>query len=508
MADDPATDQSPNADQTTNSATTTQPADPVDDLTTTQHQLDLGDGTTLRYTATTGRVVLREEEYKDEVFTGVKAKAEVFLTSYVLDTDDSGDSGASSAEGRPVTFAFNGGPGSSSVWLHLGLLGPVRVDMGDVGDLKAPPYGLVPNLQTLLRTSDLVFIDPVSTGYSRAVEGGKAKGYHGFTGDIESVGEVIRLWTTRHERWLSPKFLAGESYGTLRAAALADHLQSRYGLYLNGLMLISSVLDLGSIGLHEPDDRAYPGFLPTYAAIAHYHGLHGDRSLEEVVEEATAYASRDYPWALSRGRRLTGPERAEHVATIARLTGLSHEWVDRADLRIEHLRYFTELLRDRGLVVGRLDSRFTGPVAAGNAETMEADPSHDAISGPYAAAFNHYIRADLGYHSDLNYEQISRRVHPWSYADFEGKAVDVTPRLARAIRANPHLHVHVAYGWYDGATPFHAAAEVLEHLQVPEEAHEKFDHRYYPAGHMMYVHEESRIQQSADLAAFVQRAVG
>lgn len=479
----------------------TSPAEPADDLTSTRHTLER-DGSTVGYTATAGRVVLREEVYTDDAFTGVRPKAEVFLTSYVLDAPADGPS-------RPVTFAFNGGPGSSSVWLHLGLLGPMRVDMGDVGDLKAPPYGLVPNVETLLTVSDLVFIDPVSTGYSRAVEGEKPKGYHGFSGDIESVGEVIRLWTTRHERWMSPKFLAGESYGTLRAAALADHLQSRYGLFVNGLMLISSVLDLGSIGLRGPDDdRPYTGFLPTYAAVAHYHGKHPGRSLEEVVAEARAYAEKDYPWALSRGRRLTGEQRAEHVATVARLTGLDPAWVDRADLRIEHLRFFSQLLRDEGSVVGRLDSRFTGPVAAGNAETMDADPSHDAISGPYAAAFNHFVRAHLDYRSDLHYEQISGRVHPWSYADFEGRAVDVTPRLSRAMRANPHLQVHVAYGWYDGATPFFAAEEVLHHLDIPEEAYQRIEHKYYEAGHMMYVHEPSRVQQSADLADFVRRASG
>lgn len=473
---------------------------PTDDLVTTTHTLEAG-GQQLSYTATAGRIVLREEVYDEGVFTGVKPKAEVFLTSYVVDGGD---------RSRPVTFAFNGGPGSSSVWLHLGVLGPRRVVMGDVGELLGPPYDLVDNAESLLAVSDLVFIDPVSTGYSRAVEGGKPKGYHGLSGDIESIGEIIRLWTTRNQRWMSPKFLAGESYGTLRAAALADHLQSRYSLFVNGLMLISSVLDLGSIGLVEPDtDRAFVSFLPTYAAVAHFHGRHGDRPLEEVVQEARDYCERDYPWALSRGDRLVGQERASHVATIAGLTGLSPEWVDRADLRIEHIRFFTELLRDRGLVVGRLDSRFTGPAAAGNAETFDADPSHDAIAGPYGAAFNHLVRAHLGYESDLHYEQISSRVHPWSYADFEGRPVDVTPRLSRAMRANPHLRVHVAYGWYDGATPFHAAEEVLHGLDIPAlDAAERIEHRYYPAGHMMYVHQPSRGQQSADLADFVRRSSG
>jgi len=480
---------------------TTEPAEPKDDLVTTRHTLRVGRAR-LTYTATTGRVVLREEVYEDDVFTGTKAKAEVFLTSYVVEQKDG-------APTRPVTFAFNGGPGSSSVWLHLGLLGPRRVQMGDVDDLLPPPYGLVDNPESLLAVSDLVFIDPVSTGFSRAVEGGKAKGYHGFTGDIESVSEIIRLWTARNERWLSPKFLAGESYGTLRAAALADHLQSRYGMYLNGIMLISSVLDLGSIGLREPDsDRAFVGFLPTYAAVAHYHGKHGRKSLSTVVRAAEEYAERDYPYALSRGARLTGRTRAEHVARLAELTGLDPGWVDRADLRIEHLRFFTQLLREQHLVVGRLDSRFTGPAAAGNAEVMDSDPSHDAIAGPYAAAWNHHVRADLGYESDLHYEQISAKVHPWSYSDFEGRSVDVTSRLARAMRANPHLHVHVAYGWYDGATPFFAAREVLEHLDIPATLRDNIEHRYYEAGHMMYVHEPSRVQQSKDLADFVARATG
>ncbi|MGB5951590.1 MAG: peptidase S10 [Ornithinimicrobium sp.] len=482
-----------------------------DDQVSTVHTL-VSHGVSLRYRASTGRIVLREEDYDSGTFTGVKDKAEVFVTSYVLLSDDGNDANhdddTESEPSRPVTFAFNGGPGSSSVWLHLGLLGPRRVDMGDVGQLLPPPAGLVENAETLLSVSDLVFIDPVSTGYSRAVSGGETKPFHGFSGDIESVGEIIRLWTSRNGRWVSPKFLAGESYGTLRAAALADHLQTRYGMYLNGLMLISSVLDLGSIGLNEPDtDQAFIAFLPTYAAIAHYHGKHPeDVSLADVIDQAREYCERDYPWALSRGDRLTGAERAEHVGTLASLTGLNRAWVDRADLRIEHQRFFAELLRDQGLVVGRLDSRFTGPAARGNAETADADPSHDAIAGPYAAAFNHYVRNELGYASDLHYEQISARVHPWSYADFEGKPVDVTPRLARAMRANPHLRVHVAYGWYDGATPFWAAEEVLHTFAGPSDAQERIEHCYYPAGHMMYLHQESRLRQSADLAAFVRSA--
>ncbi|MEP6799964.1 MAG: peptidase S10, partial [Lapillicoccus sp.] len=476
---------------------TTTPPEPHDDLVATRHTLKVG-RRTLRYTAETGRVVLREEVLEDGTFKGLTAKAEVSMTSYVLD-------GADPAK-RPITFAFNGGPGSSSVWLHLGLLGPRRVLMGDSGALLPPPYGLADNPQSLLAVSDLVFIDPVSTGYSRAVDGGKPGPYHGYQGDLESVGELIRLWTSRHGRWMSPKFLAGESYGTLRAAALADHLQSRYAMYLNGIILISSVLDLSSIDFEDQrNDRAHALYLPTYAAIAHYHGRHGRRSLRAVLDEAEAYAARDYPWALSRGDRLTDAQRREVVTTVARLSGLSEDYVDRADLRIEHMRFFTELLRDERRVTGRLDGRFSGPAASAIAESMESDVAMDAIAGPYAAAFNHYVRDDLGYANDLHYEQITAKVHPWSFKDFEGRPIDVSPRLERAMRQNPHLKVHIAYGYYDGATPHFAAEDVVAHLQLPEELKANIEHAYYEGGHMMYVHEPSRLQQSADLASFVTR---
>jgi carboxypeptidase C (cathepsin A) len=478
--------------------TTTKPAEPKDDLVSSKHHLRVG-RRTLDYTATTGRVVLREEVLEDEKFVGLKPRAQIFSTAYVLDDAD--------AATRPVTFAFNGGPGSSSVWLHLGLLGPRRVVMGDVGELLPPPYGLADNAESLLAVSDLVFVDPVSTGYSRAVEGGKAEPYHGFQGDLESVGEVIRLWTARNNRWMSPKFLVGESYGTLRAAALAEHLQGRYGMYLNGVMLVSSVLDLSSIDFDKQrNDRAHALYLPTYAAVSHFHGRQGRRGLASLRTEAEAYASRDYPWVLSRGDRLTAAERAEAVATVARLTGLTEDYVDRADLRIEHLRFFTELLRDRRLVVGRLDSRFTGPAESAIAEMTETDPSYDAIVGPYAAAFNGYVRDELTYRNDLHYEQISARVHPWSFRDFEGRPVDVSPNLERAMRQNPHLRVHVAYGRYDGATPYFAAQDVIAHLRIPLSLKANIEHAYYDAGHMMYVHEPSRLRQSADLAEFVVRA--
>jgi carboxypeptidase C (cathepsin A) len=469
-------------------------AEVADDVVVTHRTLAVGDRE-LRYTATAGRVVLRRETHTDDKFDGNVAKGEVFVVGYTVD-------GADPAT-RPVTFAFNGGPGSSSVWLHLGVLGPRRVLMGDAGDLLPPPYGLADNAESLLAHSDLVFIDPISTGYSRTVKGEKPKDFHGYTGDLESVGEVIRLWTTRQGRWLSPKYLCAESYGTTRAAGLAQYLQERFGLYLNGLLLVSSALDHGALEFEGQNDVPYQMFLPTYAAIAHYHGLHGDRPLADVLAEAEAFAQRDYPWALARGWRLTPQERADAVARVAALAGLSTDYVDRVDLRIEHERYYTELLRSRRRTVGRLDGRFLGWAADYGAERRSSDPTYDAILGPYAAALNHYVRVELGYENDLPYEILTDRVQPWSFKEFEGKHVNVADKLAGAMRANAHLRVYVACGYHDGATPYFAAQHTFAHLAVPQELLDNVEFAYFPAGHMMYVHEPSRIQLSADLARFV-----
>ena len=285
--------------------------------------------------------MLREEEVKEDVFRGWKARAEMSVTAYTLDDAD--------LTTRPITFVFNGGPGSSSIWLHMGLLGPRRVDMGDVTAPHPPPYRLVDNAETLLAASDLVFIDPMSTGHTRAVEGGKAKEYHGFAKDVEQVTELIRLWCTREDRWMSPKFIVGESYGTVRAVAVAERLQETHALTLNGLVLVSSVLDFGTqdFGQHRWDESCL-NFLPTYTAIAHYHGKLKGR-LTKVRQEAEAFAAGPYRTALAAGRRLPSKERAGVVRTLARLTGLSEEYVERTDLRIEHWRFCTELLRDRGL---------------------------------------------------------------------------------------------------------------------------------------------------------------
>jgi carboxypeptidase C (cathepsin A) len=290
----------------------------------------------------------------------------------------------------------------------------------------------------------------------------------------------------------------------LRAAGLAEHLQTKHGMYLNGVMLISSVLDFGTIDFGEGNDLPYVLYLPTYAAIAHYHGLHGSRPLADVLAEAEEFASRDYLLALERGSRLT--DRQSIVDRTAALTGLSADYVDRVNLRIEHVRFFTELLRSRRQIVGRLDSRFVSWEDDYGREKFSEDPSYSAILGPFTAALNHYIRVELGYHNDLPYEILTGNVQPWSYKEFENASVTVANRLAAAMRANHALRVHVASGYVDGATPYYAAEHVLAHLAIPVELRENIETKYYPAGHMMYVHEPSRVQQSADLAAFVQSA--
>lgn len=491
-----STDQPDVATTPSDSASPAKKPEPTDDLVTTHHTLHTPQGD-LAYTATTGRIVLRQEVVKDEKYDGRKPKAEVSVTYYTLDD--------ASVTQRPVTFSFNGGPGAASVFLHLGLLGPRLVDSGDVGNLTPPPYGLVDNPASLLRVSDLVFIDPVSTGFSRAAEGEQAKPFHGFTGDIESVGEVIRLWTSRNDRWMSPKFLIGESYGGTRGAALSQYLQSRFGMYLNGVMLIAPALNMETLYDSELSTLPDPLFLPVYAATAHYHGLHGDRSLDDVVDEARAYTD-TYRAVLARGNRLVGDERAAAVATVARLSGLSEDYVDRANLRLEHTRVYAELLRDRRLVTGRLDTRFTGPSDNYIREQMPYDPFLAATTGPYSAALQHYVRGELGYGHDAVYETLSAAVHPWSYKEFEGKAVDVADRLSDAMLTNPHLQVYVALGRYDGGCPVEATEYSLDQMQVPASFRDRIETRVYPAGHMMYMHPESRTAQLADLATFIRRA--
>ena len=475
-----------------------------DEVVVTRHSVTVG-GQELRYTATAGTLVLREEAQKDGVSQGHQARARVFFVAYTLDREQSD---AGSPQPRALTFSFNGGPGSSSVWLHLGLLGPRRVVMGDAGASKGPPWGLTDNEFTLLPQTDLVFIDPVSTGYSRAEEGQKPGDFHGFGPDLDTMAEFIRLYTTRAGRWSSPKFLIGESYGTTRAAGLSSLLAQKHGLYLNGVMLVSSILDFATVDFTPGHDLAYVLHLPSYAAVAWYHGrLAGDRSLHEVRAEAEAFADGEYSRALHLGSRLPEAERLEVAETFSRLTGLSTEFVLRHDLRVPLWRYCNELLAAEGRIVGRLDGRFTAaPRVGDSSDAPEFDPSMSAIQGPYTAAINQLLHQELGFHSDLPYEVLTSRVWPWNYKEFENRHVRVSDSLRLAMHQNPHLKVYVASGYYDFATPYHATRHTFDHLGLDAGLRVNIREHFYEAGHMMYVHTPSLEQQHRDLVSFLEWA--
>ncbi|WP_411731800.1 S10 family peptidase [Paeniglutamicibacter sp.] len=505
----------PDASATSPTAPQTTPKpDAVDDFVTRSHRTASG----LRYTSTTGRMVLRKEEDAEGKADGFNAKAEIFLVSYTADTEEAPAAGQGakprakkpagppSANRRPVVFAFNGGPGSASLWLHMGLLGPRIVDSGDVGNMVPAPYGVIDNPESLLEHADVVMIDPVNTGFSRVVAGGTTDEFHSFESDRDLVAEVIRLWITRNQRWLSPKYLIGESYGTMRAVAVARRLQDAHGLAVNGLGLISTVLNLSTLDFAPGNDTPYALHLPTYAAIAHYHGRHGNRPLEEIVRDAEDYASGDYVVALHLGNRLSKRKYDGVVKHLAELTTLSESFIRRTNLRWEYMEFATELLRENGLMVGRIDGRFTGvPPRLQESHTWD-DPSLRAITPAYAAAINHYVRAELGYESDLPYEVLTGRVHPWSYDGFEGKPIDVTRDLERLLIDIPELRVHVDYGYHDGATPHFAAEYVWAHLEVPAAARTRITHHHHAAGHMMYLDPAIRSTQLAALAEFVTRA--
>lgn len=469
----------------------------VDNLVTSKHSVRIG-GKTMKYTVTTGTMVLKEETTdREKEAEGEKPRAQIFFIAYTKD-------GVKDEAKRPLTFSFNGGPGSSSVWLHLGVLGPRRVLLKNDGELPKPPYQLKDNEFSILDETDLVFIDPMNTGYSRPVTGEKPKEWHGFKKDIESVGDFIRLYTTRYNRWLSPKFLIGESYGTTRASGLSGYLQERHGMYLNGLMLVSAVLDFTTLDFNLNNDLPFIMFLPGYTATAWYHDvLKPHRPLQTWLREAEEFALGDYTKALLKGDSLTKEERADIVKRLSYFTGISEQFIERSNLRINDQHYFKELLRERGLTVGRLDSRLIGRDRLGVTENAEYDPLLTNIMGPYTAAFYDYIRRELKFESDLPYEILSGFVHPWSYKEFENAYVNVGETLRSAMTYNPYLKVYVANGYYDLGTPYFATEYTFNHLGLDESLRGNVTMGYYEAGHMMYIHIPSLKQMKKDLANFI-----
>jgi len=467
---------------------------PEDKSVLTKHSVKIG-GQEVKYTATAGTMVLKLEDGT--------AKASVFYVAYTKDD-------VTDASKRPITFAFNGGPGAGSLWLHVGALGPRRVEMGDEGNLLPPPYKFVDNEASILDVTDIVFIDPVTTGYSRPVPGEADKQFHGVQEDVQSVGDFIRLWATRNRRWGSPKFLAGESYGTTRAAGLSGYLQQRYGMYLNGIILISSILNFQTAEFDTGNDLPYILYLPTYTAIAWYHkklpsDLQGD--LQKAIAESKAFATGSYADALMAGDALPAAKRTEIAQKLSRLTGISADYVDRADLRIEIQRFDKELMKTERRTVGRLDGRFTGIDADAAGEQPDYDPSLAAIVGPYTATLNEYVRGELKFESDLPYEFLTGRVRPWNYAPYENRYVNVAETLRRAMTQNQFLHVFVGKGYYDLATPFFAADYTFDHLGLDPTLRSHISGGYYEAGHMMYVHHDSLMKLKQDLAQFIQASL-
>jgi carboxypeptidase C (cathepsin A) len=466
---------------------------PRDQISTTQHSVTV-DGQTINYTARAGTIVMKDEEGTP--------KASFFFVSYTRDAADPAR--------RPVTFTFNGGPGSSSVWLHMGAFGPKRVAYrDDEGHAAIPPYRFVENEYTLLDVSDLVFIDPVTTGFSRAIPFKEASKFHGVEADVESVGEFIRLWTTRYGRWASPKFLAGESYGTTRAAGLSGWLQ-RQGVYPNGIVLISSILNFETASFESGNDLAYQLFLPTYTAVAWYHKrLPADLQngpLESAVRESEIFALGDYSHALMQGDAVPDAERRDVVQKLARLTGLSTEYVDRANMRVRIDRFDKELLRDRRRTVGRLDGRFIGIDKDSAGESPEFDPSLAAIFGEYTAVFNDYIRRELKYETDAAYEILTDKVRPWSYDRAQNRYVDVAETLRGAMSQNPYLKVFVANGYYDLATPFAATRYTFARMQIDPEVRKNVSMDYFEGGHMMYIDRKAHARLKKDMAEFIRGA--
>ncbi|MEZ5708600.1 MAG: peptidase S10 [Blastomonas sp.] len=461
--------------------------DPV--ISVTRHSGTFG-GQRVDYRATAGETYLKDDKGTP--------KARIFSISYVKEAAE---------PNRPVTFLFNGGPGSGSLWLHMGAFGPVRVAIPSDGtDDGAPPYNMIANPDSLLDVTDIVFIDPVGTGFSTALGDTDPKEYWGVTKDAKSVAEFIRIWLSENHRWNSPKYLGGESYGTTRSAAVAHELEGSYNdVALNGVILISTILDFGAQAEVPGNEMPFVLMLPSMAATALYHGkvANPPASTEAFVEEARAFATGEYLAALMKGNALKGEERAAIRRKLSRFTGLSETYLEQADLRVYASRFYKELLRDRGLTVGRLDARYTGRDFDNAGESPDNDPSFYGIDASYTAALNAYVRDTLKFSPDRQYVTIGG-VREWDWDLPDGYEYtyykNVAPYLGQALRENSGLRIFVGQGWYDFATPFFGAEYSLSRTGIPAE---RIDWRYYQAGHMMYVNAPELARLSSDIRSFI-----
>jgi len=469
------------------------PAPPaVDNYKQTQHTGKFS-GQTVAYTATAGTLVLRSA-------TG-KPRANVFFVAYTKDGVAPGT--------RPIAFAYNGGPGSASVFVHMGLFGPKRVQMADDGFQPAPPYELVDNEDSILDVSDVVIIDAVSTGWSRMVDGEDGKNFHGVRQDIEAFSDFIRQYLGKFNRWASPKYLMGESYGTVRSVGVGADLQARHGIELNGIVLVSSVIDFSTISEAPGNELNYASFLPTYTADAWYHKRLGPelqgQELKKVLDESRKFVWGEYMTALVKGSRLNAAERKDMAAKVAKFTGLSAAFVEEANLRVSPARFRKELLRDKRLTVGRLDGRYTGLDRDAAGETQEFDPSNTAIQGAYSALFLDYAKNELKWESDLPYPT-SANVRPWQYE--EGRYLNLIDSIHTAMARNPYLHYMVVNGYYDMATPFAGTEYTFDHVGFEKTYADRISLTYYEGGHMMYIRPNMLKAVHGDVSAFVKRTQG
>jgi carboxypeptidase C (cathepsin A) len=460
----------------------------VPQVHTTRHSGVFG-GQKIGYGATIAETIIAADD-------GTQ-KAAIVTTSYVKEPRD---------PSRPVTFLFNGGPGSGSVWLQMGAFGPKRVAIpSDARDDGAPPYPLVDNPDSLLDVTDLVFIDPPGTGFSHLIGKTEPKEFYGVTADAKAVAQVIRRWLNDNGRWSSPKYLGGESYGTTRSAAVVNELEGSTfnDVGLNGVILISTVLDFAAGADTPGNELSYITNLPSMAATALYHGKAAAPSVEAFVEEARQFAIGPYAAALLKGQKLPAEERAAIRTQLARFTGLSEAFLERADLRVTPDRFYKELLRDRGLTVGRLDSRYTGRDYDSAGESPDNDPSFYGIDAGYTAAINSWARGSLGFVTDREYQSIGGigRDWDWRIGGRDSNAyLNVTPYLGTALRQNSGMRIFVAQGYYDFATPFFAAEYALSRTGIPQD---RVQFHYYDAGHMMYVRDQDRVKLSRDIREFI-----
>ncbi|MHA8088721.1 S10 family peptidase [Aquirufa antheringensis] len=453
----------------------------------TKHSITIA-GKVINYTATTGYMHMKAD-------TG-KVLAKIFFTYYAKDDED----GAK----RPVTFTFNGGPGSASLWLHMGGVGPKRVVLKDDGTATAAPYSYVPNEFSWLDKTDLVFIDPVSTGYSRAV-GEPASKYHGYVEDIKSVGDFVRNFLSRYDRWASPKFLAGESYGTTRAAGLSKFLQDEHRIYINGVILISAVLNFGTNDYNIGNDLPRALYIPSYTAAAWYHKKLAPalqaRPIADVLKESEQWAIGPYATALIKGGWMSDAEKTAIAEKMAYYTGLSKELCLQANLRLDENRFYKALRRADGLSIGRLDARFTGRNLDDAGEYVDFDPSFTNIDGPFTATINDYLSKELKFTEEKGYN-VFGEVYPWSYKNVQNKYLNVAESLRDAMAKNPNLKVYLGCGYYDFATPYFTAVYDIEHMFLRPEQRSRVDIKYYESGHMYYIHKPSLIQFKKDIDSF------